>query len=71
MARRGFPFALLRTMLLAAIGVIACIWALSRAYKPKPPMVVPVVPVGPMTEDSARPGEIVAPEILPQSAADR
>ncbi|MFO0672938.1 MAG: hypothetical protein U0235_25535 [Polyangiaceae bacterium] len=55
--RRGLPLALVRVFLLAAFGVAGAVWALARAYRPKPPMVVPVAP-------SAVPTEMPAPEIV-------
>lgn len=57
--RRGLPLALIRVFLLAAFGVGGAVWALVRAYRPKPAMVVP----GPGTP-SAAPSEIVAPDLV-------
>lgn len=66
--RRGFPFPLLKVLLLAAMSIGACIWGLARAYRPRAPMVVPVTPVTPALDD-AGPGEITAPELLPEAPA--
>ena len=60
---RGFPLPVLRVFVLAAFGVVACIWALRRAYRPKPPMVVPV------PAERAPADEIVAPELIPTADA--
>jgi hypothetical protein len=43
-----------RVVLLAAIGVAACVCAIVRYYRPRPPMIVPAA------EDA---GEIPAPEL--------
>jgi hypothetical protein len=54
--RRGFPMPLVRVVVLAGLGIVGCIWALVRAYRPRPPMVVPI-------EAEAGPSEIPVPDL--------
>jgi hypothetical protein len=70
--RRGFPFALVKVLLLAALGIGACIWGLRRAYRPRAPM---IVPAGSDAGGDARggagfgPGEVPAPDLVPVAPA--
>ena len=60
--RRGFPLPLLRVMILAGFGVGASVWALVRAHRPRPAMVVPAAPEA--SDSGAEVGvEIVAPDL--------
>ncbi len=56
--RRGFPLPLVRVMILAGFGVVGAVWALVRAHRPRPPMVVPASP--PPAEAGV---EIAAPDL--------
>ncbi|MBK6697282.1 MAG: hypothetical protein IPG50_34600 [Myxococcales bacterium] len=71
--RRGFPWPLLRVALLAGFSIVACVWALRRAYQPRPAMIVPFDPApspsAPSSAPSSASGELPAPDLEPSPSS--